>query len=502
MDVDDRIREAVREDRLPDPSAQFHSRVMASLPDRAGKARWAIPAFPILLRFGAIALVVLLVAAAVGLPVLLSRPGAAAPAGPSQSPNSTQIAVSTATPTDQATASPEPSGAAPSPSPTPTAVASSTPSPWFSPTGTMTTTDNGLAVRLLDGRVLIIGSAATSPEIYDPKTGNFSKTGSMTTDRSGATATLLLDGRVLVAGGENDTATLASAELYDPRTGKFSPTGSMTTPREGHSATLLPDGRVLIAGGWIYSTAMTNPAALAMAYRPGSGGRETISETGVAPPDLTSAELYDPKTGMFSPTGSMSNGRDEQTATLLQDGRVLVAGGSDASGEGLPQSSAELYEPKTGTFSPTGAMTSPRWYHTATLLSNGRVLIAGGEGLGPNLASAELYDPKTGTFSATGSMSQARSDHTATLLPNGRVLIAGGDTFGQSPASISTLASAEIYDPRTGTFSPAGSMNSPRLRQTATLLLDGRVLIAGGWLYPSGSRGPGEGLASAELYQP
>jgi len=345
----------------------------------------------------------------------------------------------------------------------------------FSPTGSMASIRHGQTATLLpDGRVLIAGGTYDgSAEVYDPKTGTFSPTGSMTTGRVYPTATLLPDGRVLIAGGGGQVSpVLASAEIYDPKTGTFSPTGSMALPRLGQTATLLSDGRVLIAGGT------------------GQSG------------NIASAEVYDPKTGIFSPTGSMSAARWCHTASLLSDGRVLIAGGSvDAYGQSL--ASAELYDPKTGTFSPTGPMSAARENATASVLSDGRVLIAGGGNLlgrYPNLASAELYDPKTGTFSPTGSMTRARAGHTATVLSDGQVLAAGG--IGGSAYSSSAdysseyTATAELFDPETGVFTFVGSMTTHRSEHTATLLSDGRVLLAGGL-------GGGSGLqASADLYQP
>jgi serine/threonine protein kinase len=332
----------------------------------------------------------------------------------------------------------------------------------FSLTGSMATARTGHTATLLsDGRVLIAGGVGSeylaSAELYDPASGTFSPTGSMAVTCYDHTATLLRDGRVLIAGGDDDSGRFASAELYDPAAGTFTPTGSMATAREGHKATLLPDGRVLIAGG--------------------------VGSDGSA---LASAELYDPDTGTFSATGSMATAREGHTATLLPDGRVLIAGGGGASGA---LASAELYDPATGTFTPTGSMATHRAQFTATLLSDGRVLIAGGFDRSA-LASAELYDPDTGTFSPTGSMATTRVEHTATLLSDGRVLIAGG---WNGPGA--ALASAEVYDPASGTFSPTGSLTTHRAQFTATLLSDGRVLIAGGI-------GNSANLASAELYMP
>jgi hypothetical protein len=280
--------------------------------------------------------------------------------------------------------------------------------------------------------------------------GQFGLTGSMSVPRSQQTATLLRDGRVLITGGSGDNG----AELYDPPAGKFGPTGSLNVVRMGgHTATLLRDGRVLIAGG-----------------RDNSASQNA----------LASAELYDPGTGEFSPTGSMSQPRAGQTATLLQDGRVLVVGGFNSSHGSL--ASAELYDPATGTFGPTGSPRNPRSGQTATLLADGRVLIAGGTGTGAyddtTPASAELYDPTSGSFSTTGPMTAGRwGGHSATLLKNGRVLIEGGNA---SAIQEVPLASAELYDPTTGRFIETGSMAVARDTGSSTLLLDGRVLVAGG----------------------
>jgi len=189
-------------------------------------------------------------------------------------------------------------------------------------------------------------------------------------------------------------------------------------------------------------------------------------------------------------TGSLKTARFHHTATLLPDGRVLIAGGEDRY-DAL--ASAELYDPATGTWSDTASLSTARDSHTATLLPNGKVLVAGGRESIPvgSLASAELYDSATGTWSLTGNLNTARLFHTATLLPNGKVLVAGG-----RDAHFVELTSAELYDPATGTWSVTGSLNIPRKDHTATLLPSGMVLVTGGALR---AKVP---LASAELYDP
>ena len=208
---------------------------------------------------------------------------------------------------------------------------------------------------------------------------------------------------------------------------------------------------------------------------------------------IASAELYDAAAGTFSPTtGAMMNARAAATATLLSTGKVLVAGGVADGYSGTMLASTELYDPVTDTFVPTDAMTIARVYHSATLLPSGKVLVAGGGNVGfPIVASAELYDPETGSFSSTAPMSSARLAHTGTLLPSGKVLVAGG-----TADNVVTLASAELYDPATGGFAPTGAMTLARSYQTATLLPSGNVLIAGG------TCGAGCVLESVELYDP
>ncbi len=331
--------------------------------------------------------------------------------------------------------------------------------------------------------------------------GTFTATGHMTTPRFLHTATLLPNGKVLIAGGgvDNSGSHSASAELYDPSTRTFARTGDMTTARGWHTAVLLPNGKVLIAGGAnppagnartrsaeLYDpstgtfTATGDMVAESPAFGPGGRAHAVLLANGKV---FYATELYDPITATFSAAADPFWG---DVDTLLDDGRVLLANNFGAS----------LYDPTSDTTRVTGAPDPNLLYEDAIAgapLTNGKVLLTGGyfEELNTFSAGAELYDPLTGTFARTGDMTTGRAWHTATPLGDGTVLM-----VGTGLAAVST--SAELYDPDTGTFSRTGNLTMGRLNfHTATLLLDGTVLIAGGHgdvNYIS--------LASAELYKP
>jgi Kelch motif len=355
------------------------------------------------------------------------------------------------------------------------APASASASGTWTVTGSMNAaSDLNTATVLPDGEVLVIGDGTTSAELYNPATGTWALTGSMNTARFEQTATLLPDGNVLVAGGGQTAA--GSAELYNPATGKWTLTGNLHANRLGATATLLGNGEVLVAGG-------------------DAGGSTYMA--------LSSAELYNPATGTWSLTGSMSTAREEQAATLLANGEVLAAGGLGAGA--TPVSSAELYNPATGKWARTGAMSAARQGENATLLPDGDVLATAGIG-GAAGPFAESYDPATGQWSPAigGSLpltciaaQDCRLDSTATLLGDGDVLVAGGLLGTTSNGGSS--ASALLYNPAAGTWTATGSLNTGRIDQTASLLQDGQVLVAGGETFGGHKRTL---LASAELYTP
>jgi Big-like domain-containing protein/Kelch motif protein len=305
---------------------------------------------------------------------------------------------------------------------------------------------------------------------------SFFPTGSLHQARGFHTATLLNDGTVLVAGGANKASDpqciggIASAEIYDAYGAASTLTGSLNAPRYSHTATLLPNGDVLVVGGF----------------------GNTSDCQGVGAQAQNTAEVYDPVKKTFSTTGNMNFARGGHTATPFLDGTVLITGGGNQGVGGTATATAELYDPNTGTFTATGSMTVARFRHTATMMQNGKVLIVGGvpaDSSAPT-ATAELYDPATGVFTATGSMTTAREQHTATLLSNGNVLITGGQSPVAGSSSLQLTATAEIYNPTLGTFAPTGSMTEARNLHTATLLTDGTVLIAGG----------GNNSSTAEIY--
>ena len=302
--------------------------------------------------------------------------------------------------------------------------------------------------------------------------GSWEATGSLNVPRQQATATLLADGRVLVAGGRNFALTqvLNSAELYDPVTEQFTPTGSMAEGRWNHTATLLPNGKVLVAGGFGAPTSSAN-----------------------AQPVLTSAELYDPATGTWTPTGSMSTRRALHVAQLLPDGRVLVAGGRTcnappptACNSNFTTNTAEIYDPATGTWTPTGNMNNNRTTTSAVMLGNGTVLVPAGFPGGQR--TAEVYDPATGAWTRVADLGTTRARQGAMLLPGGDVLVAAGST------GMSTVTS-EVYDPETNTWTFTGGVAQNRFNYFFTELPNGDVLIAGG-------AGSATASTTAEVYDP
>ncbi len=245
--------------------------------------------------------------------------------------------------------------------------------------------------------------------------------------------------------------------------------GQLVQARSDHTTTVLLNGKILVAGG---------------RYTPNSSTPLTY---------LSHVELYDPATQQSVSTGSLQVGREEHTATLLPNGKVLVAGGYRAAATLAPR--AELYDPVTGTWSDAGAMIQPRVWHEAALLPNGKVLVAGGRGDVGGLDSVEIYNPATNSWSAASPMSVPRSLFRMITLTNQKVLAVGGV---YDPSIVTSRASAELFDPITGQWSPTGSLTVGRSSFGASLLPNGNVLVSGGVL-----RAAQPNLTdTAEIYNP
>ena len=388
----------------------------------------------------------------------------------------------------------------------------------FTVTGSMATTRSGAAAILLgDGRVLVTGgqttnAVLTNAEIYDPTTGKFTPTANHMPEPHFLHAIAMMPGgSVLVAGGFAGSGIFtflnaqAAATQFDPSTNSFTPAAPLNLSRAVIDATVLKDGNIFIPGGTNFQGQALADAELypaGAAVDPGgrfalppvaiSGGMhsERVDERAITLGDgqilitggingvgvrSNSAELYDPGTVHLTLTNtSMTIGRAGQTVTMLNNGKVLVAGGDT--------DTAELYDPSTGTFAATaGKMSVIRLHHTATLLKDGTVLIAGGVSsqTGPALNSAELYDPASDSFTLIAApMQSARVFQVAALLPNGTVLLAGGSDEDDSGAGATN--SGEIYDPVAKTFTTTNTMSAQRYAATATRLDDGSILIVDG----------------------
>ena len=445
---------------------------------------------------------------------------------------------------------------------------------WVVTTGMTSARAHHASVKLNDGKVLVMGGVGVSNEaldtaaVYDPAAKTWTAVGPMSVKRKNFAAVLLKDGKVLVMGGKDDSGALASAEVYDPVNQDWTTVtsvGSLATARESHTATLLTNGQVLVTGGYgssglplasaevydpanknwtaVPSSSMGTPRALHTATLLDNGKVLVIGGKRDATTSLASAEVYDPADRSWTPARyDMTGGaRFVHTATRLGNGHVLVAGGFR---NGANVLTTEVYDPATEEWTSAGSLNTPRDEHTAVLLSTtGHVLISGGDNSVTATATAEMYDPAArkwtvvapmtaaraahtmvvlgtgevlviggrsgsssgslvttevynpaapttaGAWMSTRSMSVPRHSHTATLLPNGKVLIAGGNDS-------TILKSAEVYDPASGEWTPTGNMKSAREAHTATLLPNGKVLVVGG------RNGTATALETAELYDP
>lgn len=293
---------------------------------------------------------------------------------------------------------------------------------------------------------------------------------------------------MLIAGGQTGRLqdSLVDAGLYEPDTGKWQPTGPMAFARTRHTATVLADGKVLVLGG------------LDRARQQVTVGSDP-GWPAVRPPFVREAEIYDPGSGSWRETTSLPScggdprypdaGRTSHSATLLGDGKVMVVGGECGAHDLLALKEVLLYDPQGERWESAGALEVGRRQHTATLLADGTVLIAGGYSAdGTPLRDAAVFDPGTAS-SAPRALRAGHAEHTASLLSDGKVLLVGGGR------------DVEIYDPGSGTTSLAGRFPRPRFGHAAALLPDGRVLVVGGRDTAPGDPAP-HFIATAALYDP
>ena len=325
--------------------------------------------------------------------------------------------------------------------------------PGWRSAGVLLSPREGHAATLLaNGKVLIAGGRGASgqpvlaSELFDPATGlSTYTTGGLNFGRYRHTATLLPDGKVLLV-GSIDGNFQDAPELYDPATGTWALVNKPGANRTGHAATLLANGKVLIVGGTTASTRCT-----------------------------ASAELYDPATGQWTDTGNLIRGRCLPSATLLEDGHVFVFGGLDANSAALAY--AEDYVPATGRWENGGTLNSARYGHSATLLANGMILLAGGSEGTKLVADSALFRPYVGGEFVAGRLSTPRTNHTATLLPDGQVLLVGGADAGSM-----AVRSSELYKGvgTSGVWPNPGNLGQGRVGHAATLLPDGTLIVTGG----------------------
>ncbi len=366
---------------------------------------------------------------------------------------------------------------------------------WSSANGTA---GNGhtTTTLLADGRVLLV--LAGNAQLYDPATNSWSSGGTVMQSRDWHTATMLFNGKVLVAGGTVGGGSSITTELYDPASNTWAAAGNMATGRSSHNAVLLPNGKVLVVAG-VTATAELYDPSINQWSSAGSMSASRFRTTAVLLPrgqvivlggiqnsgETTATSIYDFASGSWNNVAGMSGARYLHTTTFLPDNTVLTLGGNGGSGA---LATGERYDATANTWQPVASMTAARFDFTATLLQSGKVLVVGGTGAGGNLASAELFDPVANSWSPAGNLATARSTHRATLLASGRVLVTGGN--GNSGA----VAAAEIYDPLFNAWFSAGTLTAARSAHSATLLASGSVLVTGGT--------NGAALGSSELYDP